>query len=260
MLIFKFKRFIIISFFLINAGCATLIYPPTAPYIVTERSASTAWARVLISSVDNNGRVDFQSLAQNPNDLQAYVAFVARVSPETHPFPGKNREMAYYLNSYNALAMFGVINQNIPKEFFSFSDKAKFFKFTEYIIGRRPISLYDYENKIIRPLGDPRIHFALNCMVISCPRLPQVPFQATMVNNQLDQAAREFVNNEKHIQVDNTQRVVKVSEIFKFYEKDFVNSKQSLSLIEYINRYRTKKIPNEYNVEFLPYNWTVNRQ
>ncbi len=256
----KLKRFLIISFLLFSFGCATLVNPPTAPYIVTERSSNIPWAKVLNSHVDKNGRVDFQSLSKNPKDLQAYVAFVARVSPESYTFPGKDREMAYYINSYNALAMFGVINQNIPQNFSSFSDKAKFFKFTEYIIGRRPISLYDYENKIIRPLGDPRVHFALNCMVISCPRLPQEPFQASKVNDQLDKAAREFVNSDKHVQVDNDRQVAKVSEIFKFYEKDFVNPQQSKSLIQYINRYRTKKIPENFNVKFLPYNWTINRQ
>ncbi len=260
MFLLKIKRFLIICSLLVSSGCATVVHPPTAPYIVTERSSIIPWTKVLISSVDKNGRVDFQGLSEDTKDLQAYVAFIARVSPESYPFPNEDREMAYYMNSYNALAMFGVINHNIPKDFFSFSDKAKFFKFTEYIIGGRPISLYDYENKIIRPLGDPRVHFALNCMVVSCPRLPQKPFQAGTINDQLDKAAREFVNSDKHVQVDKDQEIAKISEIFKFYKEDFVNSQQSKSLIKYINRYRTKKIPENFDVEFLPYNWTINRQ
>ena len=38
------------------------------------------------------------------------------------------------------------------------------------------MSLYTLENDVIRPLGDERVHFALNCMVVSCPRLPRVAF------------------------------------------------------------------------------------
>ncbi len=29
------------------------------------------------------------------------------------------------------------------------------------------------------------------------------------------------------------------------------------SLIAYVNRYRTKLIPPDYRVEFIPYDWTV---
>ena len=40
------------------------------------------------------------------------------------------------------------------------------------------MSLYTFENEVIRPLGEPRVHFALNCLVRGCPRLPPTPFVA----------------------------------------------------------------------------------
>jgi uncharacterized protein DUF547 len=46
----------------------------------------------------------------------------------------------------------------------------------KFIIGGRAMSLYAYESDIIRKLGEPRIHFALNCSALGCPILPSTPF------------------------------------------------------------------------------------
>jgi hypothetical protein len=49
--------------------------------------------------------------------------------------------------------------------------KIRFFLLRKYRVGGEDMSLYALENDIIRPLGEPRVHFALNCMAVSCPRL-----------------------------------------------------------------------------------------
>jgi hypothetical protein len=79
--------------------------------------------------------------------------------------------------------MYGVVYHKIPSDFNRFIDRARFFKFTENNIGGKHISLYDYENKIIKPMGDPRVHFALNCMVVDCPRLPDKPFAPEILDS-----------------------------------------------------------------------------
>jgi hypothetical protein len=44
-------------------------------------------------------------------------------------------------------------------------------------IGGREISLYRLENGIIRKrFPDPRLHFALNCASLGCPRMPRQAF------------------------------------------------------------------------------------
>ena len=44
----------------------------------------------------------------------------------------------------------------------------------------------------------------------------------------------------------------------KFYTSDFLAA--APSLIEYIKRYRDEPIPNDYEVRFITYDWTINRQ
>ncbi len=251
---------------LLMSGCVTVIQPPSLQkaehQTVSKESAQESWAQVLMQSVDSQGRVAFKSVAENPASLYQVVSYISQTSPEKNPekFSTPDDRMAYYLNSYNALAMYGVISYKFPNDFQSFTDRAKFFAFTRFSIGGEEISLYDYENDIIRPLGDPRVHFALNCMVKACPRLPQTPFRAEDLDSTLNVLAREFANKPRHVKVVESARKVRLSEIFSFYEEDFVNPKTASSLIEYINRYRTSPIDETFEVEFIPYDWTVNYQ
>jgi hypothetical protein len=245
----------------IVSTCTTVL-PSSPPPVRPVGSPDEAWARVLQRAVDAQGRINFALVARDRADLDTYLAYVAQASPHSHPalFSGRREALAYYINSYNALAMYGVIARQIPRDFKSFLTRIRFFVFTAYRVGGKTISLYDYENTIIRPLGEPRVHFALNCMVIGCPRLPQVPFCAQELDQQLEAAATEFCNTTKHVQLDPERRVVRFSAILRWYTKDFVNASGAPSLIAYVNRYRAQKIPADFAVEFLPYDWTVNKQ
>ena len=219
-----------------------------------------AWARVLDAYVDERGRVDFARLEASPNDLRAYVDYIATVSPRSTPdaFSTANAELAYYLNSYNALAMYNVIDAGIPRSLASFFKKFRFFYWKKFNVGGEKTSLYRYENDVIRRLGDARVHFALNCMSISCPQLPRTPFTASLVQQQLDSETRQFFAEARNIRVDHERLVVEVSEILDFYTEDFLATNPSL--IAYINRYRDDQIPDSYTVEFIDYDWTVNSQ
>ena len=217
-----------------------------------------AWARVLDAYVDERGRVDFVGLTAGSEDLKAYVDYIAAVSPRSAPdaFATADAELAYYLNSYNALAMYNVIDTGIPRSLAGFFKKFTFFYWNEFNVGGKKISLYRYENDVIRRLGDPRVHFALNCMSVSCPQLPRVPFTANSVQRQLDAETRRFFADARNICVDHARQTVEVSAILDFYTEDFLA--KDPSLIAYINRYRNDQIPESYTVEFIDYDWTVN--
>lgn len=216
-----------------------------------------AWARVLARFVDDSGAVAFAELADDPRDLETYVNYIARVSPASDPaaFPTADDRLAYYINSYNALAMYNVLEYGIP-ESLGFFRRFAFFYRKEFTIGGRELSLYDYENEVIRPHGDERVHFALNCMTVACPVLPREPFYAEGLQAALDDAARTFFSQERNLRVDETRQTVRVSEILDFYKEDFLAV--SDSLIAYVNRYVEPDIPAGYQLEFIDYDWTVN--
>jgi len=224
--------------------------------------ALSHWAKVLDNYVNEQGQIDFLSLAKQPDNLLAYVQFVADVSPDTEPrlFSTKAAVLAYHLNTYNALAMHGVIDKGIPSDFDSFFKRLRFFKLREVVIGGESTSLYDYENEVIRPLREPRVHFALNCMVKDCPHLPRKAFVADTLEQDLTQLSHKFFNAQKHLNLDDGRRIAYVSEILDFYTEDFVSSGKPQDLIPYINRFRDSPIPLDYRIKFIDYDWTINQQ
>jgi hypothetical protein len=228
--------------------------PPAA---ITNRDWEAVWTRVLGRYVDDRGRIDFAGLEADRSDLDRVVAFVAAVDPESAPerFAGRQSRLAYYVNAYNALAMHGVLEAGVPESFGGLR-KFSFFYLRTFTIGGRSISLYDFENNVIRPLGEERVHFALNCMVVSCPRLPRHAFAADALERQLDAAARAFIAEERNVRVDPTAREVWLSGIFEFYPRDFLA--RAPNLIAYVNRYRGVVIPADFRIRFLDYDWTVN--
>jgi hypothetical protein len=224
--------------------------------------ALEVWARVLDRYVDEDGRTDFRRLAGDRADLDSFVDYLANHGPVSTPaqFDTRDAVLSYHINAYNALAMHGVIERGIPRNFDGFFKRAGFFRFRAIRVDGRETNLYDYENQVIRPLGEARVHFALNCMVRDCPRLPRTPFTAAGLEQELEALTREFFSTAKHIHVDPAKREVAVSAILDFYTEDFVASGRNQDLIGYVNRYRDDPVPGDYRVSFMDYDWTVNQQ
>lgn len=241
---------------------ATFLLGPSAASVANPRSVEqwqAEWTQVLQRHVDEKGRVDFSGLAGDRLDLESVIRFIATADPISEPefFPTLSAKLAYYINAYNALAMYGVLVADGPKRF-GWLGRVRFFYLQKFVLGRRPISLYSLENDIIRPIGDPRVHFALNCMSVSCPRLPRTAFTADGLNRELDAAAREFVGEDRNVHIDGATRTVTLSAIFDFYTKDFLV--KAPTLISYVDRYRAGPVPTDFKVKFADYDWTINSQ
>jgi hypothetical protein len=256
-MVFLLRRLPAMTFGLLSLVFATsgTVASAAAPDNVHDWEA--IWTSVLSKNVSETGQVDFAALGRDHAELDRAVAFIAVNDPISRPamFPNKSARLAYYINAYNALAMRGVVESGIPDSLGGVR-KVAFFYLRSFTIGGKDISLYKFENDVIRPIGEPRIHFALNCMVVSCPRLPRTAFTADKLESQLDVAARGFVRERRNVNIDVPKKVLWLSEIFKFYTVDFTAVEPSL--IDYVNRYRAEKVPENYTVRYLDYNWTVN--
>lgn len=219
------------------------------------------WRPVLQRFVDDQGRVDFAGLSGDRALLDRFVGYLAQVSPHSTPrhFATREAVLAYHINAYNALAMYGVLEKGIPRDLDGVFKRLRFFRLQKFELGGRRVDLHGYENKVIRPLGEPRIHFALNCMVRDCPRLPREPFVAERLEAQLEAATREFFNKPRHIRVEPQTGTVWLSEILDFYTEDFI-SERTPTLIDYVNAYRDDPVPATYRVRFIRYDWTINKR
>jgi hypothetical protein len=250
------KRVSILLAIVLFSGCATQIPRPNVANLGGETAATAiqAWAEVLARFVNEKGEVDFAALSNDRKALERYVHFIA-VTP-LDSFAAGNVRLAHYINSYNALSMYNVIDLGIPESNASTLAKAKFFILRKFEIGGTPMSLYAYENEIIRKLGEPRIHWALNCSARSCPVLPKKPFTAENLNAELDREAKSFFADSKNLRVDHFAKEIWLTEIFQLFPEDFVPA-FAASFSAYAQRFVAEKLPTDYRERFTPYDWTI---
>ena len=219
------------------------------------RFDSSDWAEVLRRHVDAEGRVDYTALLEQRDPLRRYLALIGEVGPTSRPelFEGDDAKLAYWINAYNAVTMDQVLRR-WPIESV-IDNKISFFAITRYRVDGRSLSLYAIENDIVREqFGDARIHFALNCASIGCPRLPAEPFVAERLQAQLQRETERFLREERNVAWEDGELVL--SEIFDWYEEDFPPS-----ILEWVRARRPDlKVPEDAKVRYRDYDWGLNRQ
>ena len=249
-----------------------------------DRFAHSIFEQLLGSYVDHSGNVDYGRWQQNETDLQsldAYLAAVSRYSPDSTPerFEKQSDELAYWLYAYNAYVIKSILDR-WPLE--SVTDvKAPlelvkglgFFYQLRFLFGGEAYSLYTVENNIIRArYRDARVHFVLNCASESCPVLrPELP-EGDQLEPFLQQAAVDFVSDERNVRIDHDKKVVVLSTIFKWFRKDFINDLRrrglpsDRGLIDYVANIAPATVgaelrsANDYKIIFADYDWSLNHQ
>ena len=207
----------------------------------------------LLKANVKNGVVNYPGF-QNNAAFRKYVDDLGR--PAT--LPTKQDQLAYYINAYNALAIQGILEGLSPS---SVLGRARYFKIHDWALNGQQISLYDLEHKILRPLNEPRIHFAIICASRSCPFLRSEAYSAARLDAQLDDQARQFVNDPFRNRFDKATKTAHLSEIFKWFEEDFQGAG---SVQKYIARYIADPevardlAEDAYKIQYVDYDWNLN--
>jgi hypothetical protein len=230
------------------------------------------WTTVLHDFVDESGRVNYGGLAADREVFDRYIRSIEALSPVAHPdrFPTRNEALAYYINAYNAHVFDAVLDRGPESRsvWRGLISGFTFFVRTRIVVGGKSMSLRSLENRLIRAaFRDPRVHAALNCASISCPRLRREAFDPARLEAQLDEAMAEFVSDPRHCRVDPDANSVQLSRIFDWFSKDFLDHERSQGnrrprLLDYVNRFRAggAEIPRDVAVRFLDYDKGINSQ
>ena len=129
---------------IILSGCASLVKLPEATEDFEREPPLEAYTRVLHKYVNDRGEVDFPALQEDRADLDRYLAYIAHTPASA--FTDPQERLAHYINSYNALSMYNVLDLGIPETHAGWR-KVRFFFLREFIIGGNKMSLYAYENE-----------------------------------------------------------------------------------------------------------------
>jgi hypothetical protein len=228
---------------------------PSEPALLTEFSYLD-WGQVLERHVDDQGLVDYVGLAADRDSLDRFLARIAVVGPRTRAdlFPTREDRLAYTINAYNACVIAEVL-ERWPLA--SVEDvKLDFFWLTRYPIDGEAISLYDLENDGIRAVfREPRVHFALNCASLGCPKLPREPFLGSRLEEQLARETARFLREERNVERA-SGNVLVLSQIFEWYDEDF-----SPSPLAWLRAQAPDlDLPTTATVRFRPWDWRINAQ
>ena len=200
-----------------GAGASSATVPPLPFDRLLSRYARAGRGAII--------RVDYRGWRAHAADraaLEAYVAALQASSPKGRSRP---EQIAYWCNLYNAETLRVVLDAYPVKSILSIRPtlisfgpwKAK----TLRVDGVR-LSLHEVEHEILRGLGDPMVHYGLNCASISCPNLPLRALRGATLAADLDRAARDYVNHPRAVQV--TGKGLVLSSIYKWYREDFGDS------------------------------------
>ena len=185
--------------------------------------------RTLGRVVNAQGRVDYEAVKKDA-DLRAFVDQLAQISPNTHPalFPSRADSLTFWINAYNACVLAGVSKAYPISSVTEIAPAFGFFKTYQFVVGGRRFTLDQIEHEIIRPqFADPRIHAAINCAAVSCPRLLNKVFTPDELDDQLNAVMRDMIRNPIHVQINRETGVVSLSAIFVWFSSDFTSYVQA---------------------------------
>lgn len=222
----------------------------------------------LLAAHVKGGVVDYAGFAADGAKLDAYLSALARTDPGKL---AREAKLAFWINAYNAFTVKLILNHYPGLESIRDIPRGERWKWEGWTVNGETISLDKIEHEVLRPMGDPRVHFAVNCASFSCPLLAAQAYTAAKVDSQLDAATARFLADEERGmrfgdekgRFGGVEHVVYLSEIFHWFEGDFRDA--AGSRIDFIIPHSTGKAreyleKNRYdlNIEKLNYNWSLN--
>jgi hypothetical protein len=228
------------------------------------------------------GLVDYGSLKDSPEFKQYRILTNGLREFRPSCLTGRKEKLAFWTNLYNTIVIDGIVTLGIKQ---SVKEVPGFFRRVKYTIGPHLFSADDIEHGILRgnvrpwfspfrPFGpryvrrgmilrpaDPRIHFALVCGSRSCA--PIEYYDSEHIYDQLEAAATSFVNSSEVLVLPEEDKML-ISEIFRWYERDFGGKTGLVDFIfDYlVDEYSRRFIQEHYGkvrIEYLHYDWNLNR-
>ncbi|NND33591.1 MAG: DUF547 domain-containing protein [Saprospiraceae bacterium] len=216
------------------------------------------WSGLLSKHVDDAGWIDYPGFQSDSLTLNQYLDLLRAGHPNDKNWT-RDEQLAYWINAYNAFTVKLIID-HYPLESIKEIKNGIPFVNTVWDIKFINIEGHEYdlnniEHGIIRKqFNEARIHFAVNCASVSCPKLSNEAYEAGRLDDQLTSAAKSFLADPMRNQVSD----FKVSSIFSWFRGDFKD--QSGTLVKFINQYAPTPIPEDANLDFLEYNWQLNEK
>lgn len=222
-----------------------------------------AWDELLATYVvpgeDGVNRFDYGGLKANAEDaakLEAYLDRFADFDVETLE---ENAQFAAYANIYNALTVKYIVGRYPTKSIRSGHIVGPWKRVFTTINGEE-VSLDAIEHDILREdWDDPRVHYAVNCAAYSCPNLQTEAWSGETLDEDLDRAARAYVNDPRGVTI-RANGTLQVATIYKWFREDFGGSNQGVidHFLDYAEPDLAAQIQAKPRITKHEYDWDLN--
>ena len=218
----------------------------------------SAFDALLRKHVDKDGWVDSEGFGSDAVSLDAYIASIGNA-----PFAdlGRDEKLAFLINAYNAFTL-RLILDHYPIESIMDIPSAKRWDAKRWRLGQMTLSLNQIEHEQVRPkFAEPRIHFALVCAAIGCPKLRNEAFQADRIEEQLEDQTRYVHSHDRWFGYQPGAKEVHLTKLYDWYGADF--KQVAGSVLDFAARYSAplKSALGEDKkprINWLDYDWTLN--
>jgi hypothetical protein len=211
--------------------------------------------------------VDYRRIQKDPR-LDTYLTQLAATDPKS--LPSRDAQLALWINAYNAYTL-KLITSVYPvktiREITALgrignAETSKPWDVAFAEVGGKTYTLEHIEHKIIRPqFKDARIHFALVCAAVSCPKLRNEAYVAERLEDQLNDQGRWFLANRN--QLDGRRRTAQLSQLFTWFADDFGGT--PAAILDFIADFTTpdlvnslRQSPDRWKLTSLDYDWSLN--
>lgn len=214
---------------------------------------------LLKKHVDASGLISYKGFETDRMQLDEYLT-VLTSNPPNDEYWTESEKLAYWINLYNAftidlildhypLASIKDIGSKVQVPFVNTPWDIKFIE-----IDGEKYDLNNIEHNILRKIfEEPRIHFAINCASMSCPKLRKEAYVAVKLEQQLQEQAVDFLNDPARNRI--TPEQAEISKIFQWFNGDFTKNG---SLREFLNQYAGQRILEEADIDYMDYDWSIN--
>ncbi|MHA1935053.1 MAG: DUF547 domain-containing protein [Candidatus Thorarchaeota archaeon] len=222
--------------------------------------------RIINRYRDSKGMVNYFALMADKTIVE-YAETLSDFDMST--LTTREAELAFWINSYNALSIYGIIKKIekdpdfVRKGNKSWFGRVRFFAVQKFNVGGKKYSLKTIEDSIRKNFEDPRIHFALVCSSLGCPLLKDGLYSAENIDKELDASTKLYLSSQEGLRLDKEKDILYVSMIFKWYKKDFESSGKKV--IDYIREYAPNHIQafiddkkGDVKLKNIEYDWALN--
>ncbi len=225
------------------------------------------WNALLQKYVDARGWVDYRGWKRNSGDLRRLDAYLATLSTADPSRSTREATLAFWINAYNAVTIRGILREYPTTSIRNHTARLWGYNIWKDLllpVAGRDYSLNDIEHKVLRPMGEKRVHFAIVCASVGCPRLRNEAYTAERLESQLADNTRDFFSRRQNFYVEPARRTVHVSSILKWFAEDFGPTPQAglQGLLDYITDPAAHRLveSGNFRVVYLDYDWSLNDQ